>query len=119
MEKHIQKGRYGEQLACRYLVKKEYTIECCNWRSGHHEIDIIATKNGIIHFVEVKTRHSVEFGYPEESVSKRKFRNLKNAAVAFLSRFREVKKIQFDILSILIIPGKEIEFYLLEDVYLD
>lgn len=116
---HIQKGRHGEELACRYLGKKEYTIQYCNWRSGHHEIDIIATKNATIHFVEVKTRHSIEFGYPEESVSKRKFRNLKNAAAAFLSRFSEVKKIQFDILSILIVPGKEIEFFLIEDVYLD
>ena len=37
----------------------------CNWRFKHYEIDIIALKNEIIHFIEVKTRQTTTFGYPE------------------------------------------------------
>ena len=117
--KHIERGKDGELLASRYLERLGFRVQLCNWRSGHHEIDIIATKDGIIHFIEVKTRHSVTYGYPEESVSRKKFQCLKNAATAFLSRYNEVKKIQFDILSILILPQTKPEYFLVEDVYMD
>lgn len=119
MVNHIEKGREGESLAYSYMKKRDFVIEHCNWRCSYHEIDIIATKNGIIHFVEVKTRHSLEFGYPEDGVTRKKFNNLKKAAEAYLLRFEKLKKIQFDILSILILPGKEVEYLLLEDVYMD
>ena len=118
MAKHIEKGKEGEAMGCRYLEKKGYSILCCNWRSGHYEIDIIASKDDKIHFIEVKTRHSIKFGYPEESVTRKKFHFLKKAAAIFLGQFKEVKRIQFDILSISIIHGKEIEYYFIEDVYL-
>jgi putative endonuclease len=116
---HIERGKDGELLASSYLARKGFEVELCNWRSGHHEIDLIATKDGIIHFIEVKTRHTTTYGFPEESVNRKKFESLKKAATAFLSRFRDVKKIQFDILSILILPGRDIEFFLVEDVYID
>ena len=119
MTNHIEKGKEGELLASRYLSKKEFEILYCNWRYRHYEIDIIALKDNVIHFVEVKTRKNTTYGYPEESVTVKKFRNLKNGAVAFLARFREVKKIQFDILSILTCPGKTTEYFFIEDVYLD
>jgi len=118
MAKHIERGKAGEALGRRYLEKKGYSVLFCNWRSGHYEIDIIASKNDKIHFIEVKTRYSIKFGYPEESVTNKKFYYLKNAAAIFLGQFKEVKMIQFDILSISIIYGKEIEYYFIEDVYL-
>lgn len=80
--------------------------------------DIIASRDGIVHFVEVKTRHSLEYGYPEENVSKRKFNNMIQAATAFLSRYPSCLKIQYDVLAILRLPGKEPEFMLLEDVWM-
>jgi putative endonuclease len=118
MALHIERGKDGESMACRYLTRKGYDIKICNWRSGHHEIDIIATKNGFVHFIEVKTRHSLQFGYPEESVNRKKFRNLKNAAACFLAKYPKCLKIQFDILSILRIKGKPDEYFLIEDVYM-
>jgi len=118
MTEHLEKGKDGEKMACRYLEKRDFIVHCCNWRSGSYEIDIIATKNDVIHFIEVKTRYSLEFGYPEEAVTKRKFNYLKKGAAAFLSRFKEVKKIQFDVLSILIIAGKT-EYTFFDDVYMD
>jgi putative endonuclease len=115
---NIQTGRYGESLATRYLILKDFEIIECNWRYKRLEIDIIAFKNNTIHFIEVKTRHSLSFGHPEESVTRRKFNNLRKCATAFLLAFKDLKKIQFDILSITMLPGKEIEYYLIEDFYI-
>lgn len=118
MAKHIDRGKDGELLACKYLERIGFTLLYCNWRSGYYEIDIIATKNKKIHFIEVKTRHSIKYGYPEESVTRKKFYFLKKAATAFLNRYKKVKMVQFDILSIMIIPGKETEYFFIEDFYL-
>lgn len=118
MALHIEKGKTGEQMGCSFLEKKEFKILFCNWRSSHWEIDIIAEKDGIIHFIEVKTRHSLKFGYPEEAVTKKKFENLKRAAGAFLNKYSNKARIQFDILSVLCIKGKPMEFFFIEDVYL-
>ena len=118
MALHNERGKEGESLACGYLSGRGYEVEICNWRSGHYEIDIIATKEGILHFVEVKTRHNLTFGYPEEGVSKKKFNNLKKAASCFLFQYPNIRKIQFDILSILREKDKPIEYFLIEDVYM-
>jgi putative endonuclease len=118
MALHIERGKTGEELACSELRRRGFEIIYRNWRNGHHEIDIIAIKEKAIHFVEVKTRHSLKFGYPEEAVTKKKFDNLKRAAVAFLTSHPNKNRIQFDVLSVLCINGKPIEFFLVEDVYL-
>lgn len=117
MALHIEKGKIGEQLACGELRKRGFEIIARNWRNGHHEIDIIAKKNNIIHFIEVKTRHSLKFGYPEEAVTKKKFDSLKKAAVAFLNQTQCKNRIQFDILSVLRIKEKPAELFFIEDVY--
>lgn len=118
MALHNVRGKEGELLGCAYLERKGYRVEICNWRSGHFEIDIIATKEGMLHFVEVKTRHSMEYGYPEESVSKKKFNNIKRAAACFLVGHPRCMRIQFDILSILRLKDRPVEYFLIEDVYL-
>ena len=118
MPLHIDRGKEGEKLAGVYLERNGFKVEVCNWRSGHHEIDIIATRSGMIHFIEVKTRHTLNYGYPEESVSKRKFRSMTDAACCYLSSFPEFLRIQYDILSVLRLPGKPVEYLLIEDVYL-
>jgi putative endonuclease len=53
---HHRVGELGEQLACEYLVQQGYTIRECNARNRYGEIDIIATRAGCYHFVEVKTQ---------------------------------------------------------------
>jgi putative endonuclease len=118
MALHIKKGKNGEQMARTYLEAKDFNILFCNWRYSHWEIDIIAEKNNILHFIEVKTRHSLKFGYPEDAVTKKKFDNLKLAAVAFLNLNPFKNCIQFDILSVLSLKEKPIEFFFIEDVYL-
>lgn len=118
MSRHVTRGREGEDLACSYLEKKGFEVQLRNWRCSHYEIDIIATRDGTVHFVEVKTRHSLDYGFPEESVSRKKFNNMTKAASLFLMRFPDFLRIQYDIISILRLPGKPVEVLLFEDVYM-
>jgi putative endonuclease len=118
MALHIIRGKEGEIMAVDYLKRLKFSILFCNWTYKHLEVDIIAMRDDIVHFIEVKTRHSLEFGYPEGAVTKKKFNCLKNAGVAFQNKYPFVKRIQFDILSILILKGKEVEYFFIEDVYM-
>lgn len=49
-------GRRGESLAAEYLRGEGFELCERGWRSGHLEVDLIALKDGVMHFVEVKTR---------------------------------------------------------------
>lgn len=118
MALHIDFGKKGEQLAEEYLIKKGFTILHRNWRHSHYEIDIVAFKNNIPHFVEVKTRSSKKFGEPEESVTKKKIKFLLQAADEFLYQHPEYKNFQIDILSITIHSEEQAEYFFIEDVYL-
>ena len=115
---HIDLGKKGEQLAEEFLQTKGFTILHRNWRYSHYEIDIIASKNGLPHFIEVKIRSSRQFGEPEESVTKKKIRFLLQAAEQFLFQHPEYRNFQLDILSINLHPDKEPEYFFIEDVYL-
>src|ERR1700739_3828927 len=117
MAKHNDTGALGEKMAIGYLSGKGYTILHQNWRHGHWEVDIIATQNNILHFIEIKTRRTKKFGLPEEKVSKKKLQNLINAAEVYLYENQQWKHIRFDILSILLLKGQEAEFFLIEDVF--
>lgn len=115
---HIDLGKKGEQLAEEFLLTKGFSILHRNWRYSHYEIDIIALKNELPHFIEVKIRSSRQFGEPEESVTKKKIRFLLQAAEQFLFQHPEFKNFQLDILSINLYPDKEPEYFFIEDVYL-
>jgi putative endonuclease len=113
-----QLGRQGEEIAEQYLLQHGYEILHRNWRHSHYEIDIIAQKNQVLHFVEVKLRSSKTFGFPEESVNKKKFKFLLQAADEFLFHNQQYRHVQYDILSVNISSGKAPELFLIEDVYL-
>ncbi|MER3464220.1 MAG: hypothetical protein C4329_07185 [Chitinophagaceae bacterium] len=111
-------GKQGEDLAERFLTEKGFTILHRNWRHSHYEIDIIALLNNVVHFVEVKFRSYKAFGMPEESVTKKKMKFLMQAADQFLYKHPQYKHIQFDILSINAVSGKEPDYFFIQDVYL-
>ncbi len=118
MQTHITTGMIGEKLARSFFEEKAFTILHNNWRYKHCEVDIIAYKNKILHFIEVKTRTNKSFGLPEESISTKKMNTLKQAAEAFLDNYPEWKYIQFDVLSIIIDTNNNHEYYWIEDVYI-
>lgn len=98
---HQQKlGNWGEELAAEHLKKLGYRIIATNWRYGKEEIDIIAQMNDTLAIVEVKTRHSSEFGTPQEFVTKAKQRHLINAAEAFVQDNDLDVEVRFDIIAI-------------------
>lgn len=68
----IQAGKLGEDAAVKLLQREGYKILDRNFHSKRGEIDIVAQDQDILVFVEVKTRWSKKFGYPEEAVTPRK-----------------------------------------------
>jgi putative endonuclease len=118
MAKHIETGKTGEDLAAGYLQQQGYQLLHRNWRHQHCEIDIIATRGPKLHFVEVKTRTTLTFGHPEESVTPAKMRKIMRAADEFLYQNPHYKQVQYDVLAITRLKGKPPGFFLVEDVYL-
>jgi putative endonuclease len=117
LAKHNHTGKEGELLAAAYLQQNGYTLLHQNWRHGHWEVDIIATKNETLHFIEVKTRRNQTYGLPEESVNKKKLQTLQNAGSAFLQQQPQWKKVQYDVLSVSL-QKSGVVYFLIEDVYL-
>ena len=117
MAEHNTLGKQGEAWAVQFLIEKQYAIIAINWRHSHYEIDIIALKDEMLHFIEVKTRSNNEFTYPEESVNRKKMNYLKMAADYFLEQNPQYKWIQYDVIAITAtdIYPPTIEF--IEDVY--
>lgn len=116
MANHISLGKMGERLAVVYLKERGFHILHQNWRHGHLEIDIIAAKQNVLHFIEVKTRRNTKFGYPEDGVTPEKISKLTDAGVEFQYQYPEWKIIQFDILSILLNADGTEEFFFIEDI---
>ena len=79
MASHNELGKWGEETATIYLRQKGYTILERDWKSGHRDIDIIATINNTIVFIEVKTRKFNSLTSPIEAVNYQKLKNLKTA----------------------------------------
>ncbi len=117
MALHNELGRTGEQLAAEYLSRLGYDILYRNWRHFRYEIDVVATKEQVLHFIEVKTRQTTTFGLPEEDISRKKMHSLIQAAEAFVSKHPNWKRIQFDVLSVSL-TDNEPSYYFIEDVYL-
>lgn len=85
MSKHkINLGFWGEKEAEIFLVKKGYTILETNFKTDFGEIDIIARIQGVIVFVEVKTRSNTHFGNPEEAITTSKSEHMLNSALAYM-----------------------------------
>jgi putative endonuclease len=116
MAHHNSTGALGEKMALKYLNDKGFIILHQNWRHSHWEVDVIASFKDVLHFIEVKTRRTKKFGYPEDDVTKKKVTNLINASEEFLYLHPEWKRIQFDILSISLPRNEPAEFFFIEDV---
>jgi putative endonuclease len=110
-------GDFGENMAVDYLQKRGFEILERNWRYKHLEIDIIASKQNLLHIVEVKTRSSIEFGYPEQMITKHKMQFLKNAAAHYQYDHPNWKWLQFDVIAILKKPTEGWALDYFEDVY--
>ncbi len=107
-------GKIGEALAVKYLEKKGYRILHRNWTIHKKEIDIIASLGSVLHFIEVKTLQCRD--WPEERVTKKKFRDICIAADEYMLLYPEFEDIQFDIVAINLLNG-EAFYHFVEDIY--
>jgi putative endonuclease len=114
---HNDTGKIGEALAVAWFEEKGFSILHTNWRHKNLEVDIIASKNNMLHFIEVKAVTTLKYGNPEDKVSAKKIKNLIDASAEFLYQQPQWQRIQFDVLSITMLQGQEVVYYLIEDVY--
>lgn len=98
-------GRRGEDLAHRFLERQGFTVVARNYRppSGHGEIDLVAWDQGTLVFVEVKARHSDEFGAPERNIDQEKRVQLFRAGRDYARRAGVPwERVRFDIVSVVL-----------------
>jgi len=79
-------GNQAEALSCKYLLEVGYRIIERNFRNRFCEIDIVATRDNQIIFVEVKYRNSNQFGEPILAITPRKMAKMKRAAEFYLTQ---------------------------------
>ena len=91
-----QYGKMGEDKAVAYLEKEGYRILERNWRFRHWEIDIIAEKDDVIVFVEVKTRRGDLL--LREIISQSQIKTLINAAECYLRSQTKTVECRFDVI---------------------
>ena len=96
-------GDFGEQFATEMLNLSGYRVIARNFRVREGEIDIIAIKDGGMHFIEVKTRNGDEFGYTSDSRRVTKQKKIKNAARQYLSSRRgNWEDVSFDVFEVMV-----------------
>tara|TARA_R110002072_G_scaffold90347_3_gene202093 strand:+ start:336 stop:713 length:378 start_codon:yes stop_codon:yes gene_type:complete len=93
-------GKKGEDLAVEFLERAGYLILDRNFRYKRSEIDIICSREGLLIFVEVKSRSSKAFGQPETFVSKSQVQSILQAAEAYMIEDNWQGDIRFDIIAI-------------------
>ena len=95
-------GDIGEEFASQLLENSGFRIIARNYATKQGEIDIIAIKDGVIHFVEVKTRTGCQYGYPSDAVTKVKQDRIRKAAQQYLgSRRLTWNSVSFDVYEIM------------------
>ena len=107
MTKHNQKiGQWGEEIASAFLQKQGYQLVDQNLRTPYGEIDLIVRRGEITVFVEVKTRTSARYGYPEDSINLRKQEHML-AAAEYYSQENELSHWRIDAISVEGKPSKK------------
>lgn len=102
-------GSLYEEKALLYLQENGFTILERNFRTKMGEIDIIAIKDNIIRFIEVKYRKNDEFGHPLYAVSKSKQLKIYKVAQLYMNIHKDYSNMpcSFDVISI---KGNDIEY---------
>ena len=97
-------GKFGEDIAIKYLENHGYKILERNYRKPWGEIDVVAQQSDELVFVEVKTQNQEFEWRPEENVTRHKKRQLSKIINTYLKEHRVYSEIDFrvDVLGIII-----------------
>lgn len=94
-------GQLGEKIAENLLISYGYIIREKNYRCPFGEIDIIAEDKSDLVFLEVRTKTSLTYGTPHESITKSKQQRLKRIAVYYLNQINQLEiSCRFDVVLI-------------------
>lgn len=111
-------GRHAEATVAARLRATGWQILATNWRFGHKEIDIIARRDDVVAFVEVKCRSGPAFGHPAEAVTAAKRRDLAAAARAWIARHAPGTAVyRFDVCAVTTAPAGRLHVEHLEDAW--
>jgi uncharacterized protein (TIGR00252 family) len=78
--KHNDDGAEAEKRVCKYLEKNGYKVIDRNWKTRTCEIDVIALKDDVMHFVEVKYRSNNKQGTGLDYITRSKLAKMSYAA---------------------------------------
>lgn len=96
-------GDYGEVLASKHLIDLGYNIISRNYRTKFGEIDIIAAKQHVLIFIEVKTRYNSRYGLPCESVNYKKRKHIMTTSQIFISSKKLYNfDVQYDVIEVIL-----------------
>lgn len=110
-------GKYGEKYTAEYLCGKGYEILDLNYHSPYGEVDIIAKKDGVLSFVEVKTR-SVGYLYaPVYAVNTSKQTKIVKTAYHYISETGYDWTVSFDVAVLTVDKDKVQEFTYIENAF--
>ena len=114
-----REGNIGENLAVKFLKSKNYKILQTNYSCPLGEIDIVAKDGETIVFVEVKTRASLKYGYPQEAITLQKMAHIKNSALFYLKQhcLLQGTPVRFDCVAILTLDGADAEINHIENIF--
>ena len=109
-------GKRGEEVAAQHLLAKGYQLIERNWRHKRSEIDLIAKKDNVLVFVEVKTKSYITFGHPEESVDEKKANKVMEGAEEYIYQLDWHGNIRFDVIAIRL-EGEGYRLFHFEDAF--
>lgn len=96
----VERGRLAEDLASQYLENAGYLILDRNWRNRWCELDIVARRAGVVHFVEVKYRRSSGYGFAVDYITRDKIARLRRAALAWCQAHGYDGAYQIDVVAL-------------------
>ncbi|WP_277213447.1 YraN family protein [Isoptericola croceus] len=96
-------GRYGEQVAARYLTERGYEVLERNWRGTRGELDLVTRRGGTLVVVEVKTRRGTGFGHPAEAVTRAKLDRIRRLTAEWLhTRAAPRYEVRIDVVAVIL-----------------
>jgi putative endonuclease len=110
-------GQAGELVAERWLRRQGWRVLQRRFRSGHRDIDLVAEREGLVAFIEVKARRGSRFGDPVQAVNWRKQRELARSASVWIDRHgRPGEHYRFDVIGVLM-EGKAVRVRHVENAF--
>jgi len=113
---HLERGVLGEQITADYLQARGHRVLDRNWRGRAGEIDLVTIRDGVLHFVEVKTRTGDDMGVGLDAITRAKQRRVVRAAEAWLLGAPPHRGCQFSV-ALVTLRGEDFAVEFIADAF--